>query len=79
MKFLSSVLLASAASAVSINLGKRESPLDVKLEMLGNSEVKATISNTGTADLKLFKPGSILDTAEIEKVNVFTGGMSKHC
>ncbi|KAI1334113.1 neutral protease 2-like protein [Xylariaceae sp. FL0016] len=73
MKFLSSfALLAPLASAASIN--KRASPLDVQLEMTGNTGVKATIANTGAESLKVFKSGSILDTAPVEKVQVFQSG-----
>ncbi|RYP77822.1 hypothetical protein DL771_000919 [Monosporascus sp. 5C6A] len=72
MKVLTGVsLLASLASAVSVDLGKRDSPLDVKLEMVGNTAVKASITNNGETDLKLFKTGSFLDEAAVEKVDVF--------
>ncbi|KAI1632752.1 neutral protease 2-like protein [Biscogniauxia mediterranea] len=74
MKFLASVsLLATAASAVSVGLNKRESPLDIKLQMIGNTGVKATITNTGSASLKVFKTGTFLDSAPVEKVKVFQG------
>ncbi|RYO89473.1 hypothetical protein DL766_007625 [Monosporascus sp. MC13-8B] len=72
MKVLTGVsLLASLASAVSVDIGKRDSPLDVKLEMVGNTAVKASIINNGETDLKLFKTGSFLDEAAVEKVDVF--------
>ncbi|RYP82546.1 hypothetical protein DL769_001652 [Monosporascus sp. CRB-8-3] len=72
MKVLTGVsILASLASAVSVDLGKRDSPLDVKLEMVGNTAVKASITNNGETDLKLFKTGSFLDEAPVEKVDVF--------
>ncbi|RYP46868.1 hypothetical protein DL768_006965 [Monosporascus sp. mg162] len=72
MKVLTGIsVLASLASAVSVDLGKRDSPLDVKLEMVGNTAVKATITNNGETDLKLFKTGSFLDEAAVEKVDVF--------
>lgn len=71
MKFLGNVaLLASLASAASM---KRTSPLDVQLEQVGNSGVKATITNTGASDLKVLKTGTILDSAPVEKVQVFQG------
>ncbi|KAI0434168.1 neutral protease 2-like protein [Xylaria sp. FL1042] len=70
MKFLGNVaLLASLASAAS--LGKRAAPLDVQLEQVGNSAIKATITNTGAEDLKVLKTGTILDSAPVEKVQVF--------
>lgn len=72
MKFLGNVaLLASLASAAS--LGKRASPLDVQIEQVGNSGLKATITNTGAEDLKVLKTGTILDSAPVEKVQVFQG------
>jgi deuterolysin len=75
MKFqvLSVAALASLASALS-GLDKRDSPLDVSLELTGNTEVKATIKNTGTEDLKLFKTGTFLDDSHVEKVEVFKAG-----
>lgn len=74
MKFqvLSIAALASMASAVSFD--KRDSPLDVSLEVTGNTEVKATIKNTGSEDLKLFKTGTFLDDSHVEKVEVFKSG-----
>ncbi|KAI0121180.1 deuterolysin metalloprotease [Xylariales sp. AK1849] len=72
MKFLASVsLLASLASAASIV--RRSGPLDVQLEMVGNTAVKATVTNTGAEDLKIFKIGTFLDSAPVEKVKVFQG------
>ncbi|KAI0968204.1 neutral protease 2-like protein [Xylaria arbuscula] len=72
MKFLGNIaLLASLASAAS--MGKRAAPLDVQIEQVGNSGVKATITNTGVGDLKVLKTGTILDSAPVEKVQVFHG------
>lgn len=70
MKFIT--LFAAAASALSIQ--QRASSLDVKLEMVGNSEVKATITNIGSENVRLLKTGTILDSAAVEKTNVFSGG-----
>ncbi|TDZ67612.1 Neutral protease 2-like protein [Colletotrichum trifolii] len=64
---------AALASAVVVDLNKRDSPLDVKIEAVGNSGVKASITNTGASDLKVFKTGSILDTLAVEKAEVFAG------
>ncbi|KAI1291542.1 neutral protease [Xylaria venustula] len=74
MKFLAgATLLASVASAASIDNAKRSSPLDVKIEMVGNSGIKASITNTGATDLKVLKTGTLLDKAPIEKVKVYQG------
>ncbi|KAI1745793.1 hypothetical protein F4680DRAFT_403254, partial [Xylaria scruposa] len=74
MKFLASAtLLASVASAASIDNAKRDSPLDVKIEMIGNSGIKASVTNTGASDLKVFKTGTLLDTTATEKVKVYQG------
>lgn len=76
MKFLASIsALVSLAGAASVDLGKRsDSPLEVKLEMVGNTVVKASITNNGDEGLKLFKTGSVLDDAAVEKVDIFQGG-----
>ncbi|KAI0506078.1 neutral protease 2-like protein [Xylaria bambusicola] len=72
MKFLANLaLLASLASAAS--MGKRSQPLDIQIEQVGNSVVKATITNTGAEDLRLLKTGGLLDSAPVEKVKVFQG------
>ncbi|KAI1355529.1 neutral protease [Xylaria sp. FL0043] len=74
MKFLAgATLLASVASAASIENAKRASPLDVKIEMVGNSGIKASITNTGATDLKVLKTGTLLDKAATEKVNIYQG------
>ncbi|KAJ6787745.1 hypothetical protein PWT90_04004 [Aphanocladium album] len=68
MKFTTSLLtLASLAAAAPAG---EESPLDVKLEMSGNSAVKATITNVGKENLKLLRAGSILDKLATEKAIV---------
>jgi len=72
MKFLGNVaLFASIVSAAS--MGKRATPLDVQIEQVGNSGLKATITNTGAEDLKVLKTGTLLDSAPVEKVQVFQG------
>ncbi|KAI1132829.1 neutral protease 2-like protein [Nemania abortiva] len=72
MKFLGNVaFLATLVSAAS--MGKRASPLDVQIEQVGNSGLKAVITNTGAEDLKVLKTGTILDSAPVEKVQVFQG------
>ncbi|KAH8903745.1 hypothetical protein BR93DRAFT_981085 [Coniochaeta sp. PMI_546] len=66
-------VFASAASAVSVNLSKRDTPLDVKIQMVDNSMVEATITNTGVETLRLFRTGTILDSAAVEKTEVLSG------
>ncbi|GAP88632.1 putative deuterolysin metalloprotease [Rosellinia necatrix] len=74
MKFAAAVsALATVASAATIQVGKPASPLDVKIEMVGATGVKASITNTGAEDLKVFKTGSFLDKRPTEKVKVFQG------
>ncbi|CAG9975641.1 unnamed protein product [Clonostachys byssicola] len=71
MKFVPFVALASMALAAPSSEKRDDSPLDIKIEMVGNSEVKATIVNTGSSSLKVLKTGSILDSAPVEKARVF--------
>ncbi|RYP92462.1 hypothetical protein DL770_001408 [Monosporascus sp. CRB-9-2] len=76
MKLIASLpYLAALANAAAVKLGQRAalSPLDVKIEMVGNSQIKASITNTGDSALRVFKTGSILDPRPIEKVKVSHG------
>lgn len=73
MKFLASLALATLAVAAPSSK-RAPSPLDVKLEASGNSAVKATITNNGKNDLKVLKTGTFLDSAPVEKAQVFAGG-----
>jgi deuterolysin len=73
MKLKGLFVFASVASAVSVNLSKRDYPLDVKIQMVGNSIVRVTITNMGTDILRLFKTGTILDSTAVEKTEVFSG------
>jgi hypothetical protein len=50
------------------------SPLDVKLEMQGNSEVKIVVTNNAERSLKLLKVGTLLDSIPVEKVAVSSKG-----
>jgi deuterolysin len=67
--------LAAMADAVAVNPIKEKSPLVVKIDRVGNSEVKATVTNTGDVALRVLRTGSILDSSPIEKVKVSQGGM----
>lgn len=68
MKFL-----ATLAAAISVAAASLSNEVDVKLEMVGNSEVKAVIANHGTSDIRIFTPGSILDKSAVQKVRVAAG------
>ncbi len=68
-------IFGSLATALPSNLALRApTPLDVKLEMDGNSLVKATLTNKGKESLRLFKTGSILDTIPVNKAQVLSKG-----
>lgn len=75
MKLFAIFTILSAASATAVDLTQRITPLNVRLESTGNTEVKAWITNTGGLPLKLFKTGSILDDSEVEKAKVFQKGI----
>ncbi|KAF2753596.1 neutral protease [Pseudovirgaria hyperparasitica] len=75
MRFFAAIPVAAAlVSAASVDLASRNTPLEVTLEPTGNSGIKASLTNTGATDLKLFKTGTILDDTPVEKVDVFQGG-----
>lgn len=79
MKFNAILCFVASALAVSIErLEKRDSPLAVTIESVGNSAVKASITNTGTTPVKVFKAGSILDSIPVEKTKVFSGSKYFH-
>lgn len=73
MKFLSVLAGAASVSAAALR-DVSNSQLDVKLQAVGNNAVKATIQNNGKEDIRLLKPGSILDSSAVQKVKVTTGG-----
>ncbi|KAL1642643.1 hypothetical protein SLS58_005414 [Diplodia intermedia] len=64
--------LASVAASAAVELNKRVTPLDVKLETVNNSEIKAIVTNNGNTDLNLFIRNSFLDSASIEKAEVYS-------
>ncbi|KAK2592334.1 hypothetical protein QQS21_009953 [Conoideocrella luteorostrata] len=67
MKFLAGLAaLVSLAAAAP----QAPTPLDVKLEMTGNSAVKATITNNGKNNLKIFRTGTILDSSAVQKTRI---------
>jgi deuterolysin len=70
--------LASIATATSVNVHKRETPLSVKLVASGNSEVKVTLTNNGEKTLNLLSKGTFLDEQlPVEKVEMYSAGGSK--
>lgn len=74
MKLFATVtLLVSAASAAVLDVTKRDVSLAVTLEKAGNTQVKATVVNNGKEAIKVFKTGTFLDSAAVEKVDVFQG------
>lgn len=75
MKFLTGLSLVASALAVRMDVTKRDSPLKVEIQSVGNSAVKAVVTNTGSEPIKLMKTGSILDNKAVEKAEIFSGGM----
>lgn len=70
MKFtaLSLAAWAAWASSTAIDVNKRASALEVTLEAVGNSKVKASVTNTASQGYNLFYKGSFLDsTAPVDK------------
>ncbi|KAI8943090.1 hypothetical protein NX059_001121 [Plenodomus lindquistii] len=80
MKFASQLLvaaLASYASAASVDVNKRESPLSVELSPAGNSVVKVKVTNTGAKAVNLLSKGTLLDEElPVEKVSMYSAGGS---
>jgi|TARA_R110002003_G_scaffold138_12_gene12738 deuterolysin len=75
---LSIAALASYATAASVDVFKRETPLSVELAAAGNSEVKVTLTNNGAKTLNLLSKGTFLDEVNpVEKVTLYSAGGSK--
>ncbi|KAH7068105.1 neutral protease 2-like protein [Paraphoma chrysanthemicola] len=69
--------LASYATAASVDVFKRETPLSVQLAATGNSEVKVTLTNNGDKTLNLLSKGTFLDEVNpVEKVTLYSAGGS---
>lgn len=74
MKFLHGFIFAPNVVAVAVHMHRQVStPLEVTVTSVGNSALKASITNTGSETLKLLKTGSILDNRTIERAEVFSG------
>jgi deuterolysin len=65
---------AHFSNAARLDTYKKDSALQVTLNAVENSIVKATVVNTGNEDLNLLKFGSLLDSAPVQKLNVYTVG-----
>lgn len=75
---LSLAALASYATAASVDVFKRETPLTVELVAAGNTEVKVTVTNNGDKTVNLLSKGTFLDEqTPVEKVSVYSAGGSK--
>ncbi|KAF4962730.1 hypothetical protein FSARC_9212 [Fusarium sarcochroum] len=74
MKLLAGLALASMAVAAPLVDKRAPTPLNVELQLEGNSKVKAVITNNGKNNLKLLKVGTFLDTAPVERAQVFSAG-----
>ncbi|KAF1945944.1 neutral protease 2-like protein [Clathrospora elynae] len=81
MKFTSQLAvaaLASYATAASVDVNKRDTPLSVELTAAGNSQVKVTVKNNGAKALNLLSKGTFLDEQlPVEKVQMFAGGSTQ--
>lgn len=78
LSWLSIQAFASYATAASVDLFKRETPLSVELAATGNTEVKVTVTNGGDTTVNLLSKGTFLDEKlPVEKVSMFSAGGSK--
>ncbi|KAF1953592.1 hypothetical protein CC80DRAFT_142124 [Byssothecium circinans] len=77
MKLFSIAAIAALANAASVDLSKRADALDVKLELTGNTAVRAKITNTGSEAIKVLKTGSFLSKVPVEKATIFASGSDK--
>jgi len=75
---LAAAPVALGCAIVTRSVDAAESPLKVSLEMTGNTKVKAVLTNSGESTLKLFNSGTVLDPAPVDKVKVFSGGMTTY-
>ncbi|KAG8156725.1 hypothetical protein KVR01_013330 [Diaporthe batatas] len=73
MKFFTGLSFVASALAVPMEVTRRDSPLKVEIQSVGNSAVKAVVTNTGSEPIKLMKTGSILDQTAVEKAEIFSG------
>lgn len=70
-------LLASLVAAGPVSIEKRDInsvQLLLNITSIGNTGVEAALTNPSDLELKLFATGTILDSAPVEKVAVFSKG-----
>lgn len=74
MKYsFTALALASLASAAAVNSKEAVNPLSVNITPLGNTVVKAVITNSGSKGLNVLNKGTILDTVPVNKFKVTKG------
>lgn len=74
--FVASVATLAAGTAVSYK--KRDSPLEVTLTQIGNTEVSIAVTNKGAKAVNLLTTGTFLDQINpVQKVTVYSDGGSK--
>lgn len=77
MKFFSAITAATALVAPVASLAVRRAEhkeLDITLSQVGNSQVKAVVTNTNAEPLTLLNHNFFKDVAPIKKVSVFREG-----
>lgn len=65
--------IGTLTNVVKANLENGESSAVVKIESFGDSEVKASSTNTLDAPLRILRTGSLLDPSPVEKVKILKG------
>jgi deuterolysin len=68
--FLAGYGCVISAHALPPKLERRTSGLDIKIDVVDNTMVKAAITNTGSSTLRLLNEGTILDSAPVRKMRV---------
>jgi hypothetical protein len=68
MQYFGQILALAAVANAAIY--QREAAIEVTLSEADHAVVKATVKNTGTAPLNLFKYGTFFDAAPVEKFDV---------
>jgi deuterolysin len=67
-------LLAGLVAARALPPQRSTAGLDVQLISIGNTMVKAVITNTGSTDVRLLTDGTFLDPAPVHKFHVSSSG-----